>query len=240
MFRSFVRRSALAALVLVLCLNGETQAQVHGYNVVGSLRGDYSLEYSMLQSESWRASLPNLSGYTVIGPTTGRDGPGAYNCFAHTIGVSDNWVFPGTSIHNYDRLYAASGYRRTAVMDPTVTPGQEKVAVYGIASGTQVEITHGAKQWPNGTWTSKLGSGPLIRHSSLDSLSGPAYGVPVAVYTRPAAGFAAQPQQFAAQPVQPAPQAFYQAAPQPVAQPIATSWQTGGYAQPVYYSPYRR
>jgi hypothetical protein len=36
----------------------------------------------------------------------------------------------------------------------------------------------------DGTWTSKLGKMAVIRHATPDSLDGPDYGQPVAVYVR--------------------------------------------------------
>ena len=36
----------------------------------------------------------------------------------------------------------------------------------------------------DGTWTSKLGDGPLIRHLRASSVAGPSSGHPIAVYSR--------------------------------------------------------
>ena len=47
-----------------------------------------------------------------------------------------------------------------------------------------VEVTHGALQDRDGTWTSKLGQLALIRHRTPAALNGPTYGQPVAVYAR--------------------------------------------------------
>ena len=59
-------------------------------------------------------------------------------------------------------------YKQTIVVD-----GKSQTA-YGTAC-----------QERDGTWSSKLGKGPLIRHLTPGALNGSSYGQPVAVYERP-------------------------------------------------------
>lgn len=138
---------------------------------------------------SWKAevlrgaSFPNLKAddFVALGPFTQR-----YNCIAWTVGVRDEWVWPGDTVQAFDALYAKSGYRPLDALDTSVDPKLEKVVLYGVESRNGgLEVTHGAKQEPDGQWTSKLGTEPLIRHSSLDDLVGASYGKPVRVYARP-------------------------------------------------------
>ncbi len=86
-----------------------------------------------------------------------------------------------------DRIYANAGYKRSDNMNTDLEPGTRKVVVYASkhSDGSIDEITHGALQEPDGTYTSKLGwLGPLIRHRTAESLNGPEYGAPVAVYKK--------------------------------------------------------
>ena len=107
------------------------------------------------------------------------------------MGKTDEWIEPVTGPANapftaMDLLFVAHGYRRLPTLDYRHKQGKSKVALYAIRNpdGTVAEVTHAALQADDGTWTSKIGQGPLIRHSTPNSLSGPAYGEPVAVYQR--------------------------------------------------------
>lgn len=52
--------------------------------------------------------------------------------------------------------------------DGTLEAGVKKIAIYADAH----EVTHVARQLPNGNWTSKLGSGEDIEHEDLSALEG--------------------------------------------------------------------
>ena len=58
---------------------------------------------------------------------------------------------------------------------------------FGKRKGKNWEPTHGARQLFDGSWSSKLGNLPLVRHLEPSDLDGGVYGVPIAVYTRPKA-----------------------------------------------------
>jgi hypothetical protein len=129
-------------------------------------------------------SFPKLgSKYEVLGPATPK-----YNCIAWSLGVTTRWVWPGTSMSSFDDLDSQYGFRRVKKMDYSVQTGIEKVVLYGKWTNGKFEATHQCKQMSDGTWTSKLGKMALIRHASPESLDGPDYGVPVAVYTRKKVG----------------------------------------------------
>jgi hypothetical protein len=140
---------------------------------------------------SWKAemlrstSFPNLKeeDFVGIGPSSQR-----YNCIAWTLGIQDEWVWPGTRVEDFDKLYAKQGYQPMSSVDLSNDPNLEKVVVYGLKpkSGTgPIEVTHGALMDEQGRLTSKIGTQPLIRHNSADDLTGPSYGEPVRVYVRP-------------------------------------------------------
>ena len=60
-----------------------------------------------------------------------------------------------------------------------------KVALYAVATPEgYAKFTHAALQHDDGTWSSKLGAGPLIHHRSAESLCGPTYGKIVMVYVK--------------------------------------------------------
>jgi type VI secretion system secreted protein VgrG len=113
-----------------------------------------------------------------------------YNCIAHTLGIHSRWVNPRTGPANnpymyMDRMYAQLGFRRVSRGDLSLNPGMRKIALYATVSGGRIrEVTHAAVQEADGTWTSKLGQLPLIRHKSAYSLQSASYGPPVAVYVR--------------------------------------------------------
>lgn len=137
---------------------------------------------------SFRDGFPHLGDqFEVVDPYTGK----RYNCISHSLGINSHWVNPETGpnrqpLSRMDVLYHGKGYRRVPGLDYGLVPGMQKVVVYAkVERGQIVQITHAALQERDGTWSSKLGQGPLIRHLTPTALNGPDYGVPVAVYERP-------------------------------------------------------
>jgi hypothetical protein len=155
---------------------------------------DFELGVARDDAESgWKSqtlkspSFPNLTedNFVGIGPSTQR-----YNCIAWTLGIRDEWVWPGTRMEDFDRLYGEHGYTPLDTLDFAPREGFEKVVIYGLPpKGTrrEIEVTHGARIHADGQLTSKLGTNPLIRHQTADGVSGPSYGEPVRVYERPIA-----------------------------------------------------
>ena len=145
----------------------------------------------LMLSPSMKASFPRLGmQFVILAPPTGT-GPedqkeGNYNCIAWSIGETKRWVWPGKSVKSFDQMYAQKGYQRLKVRDYSKVTGHEKVVLYGrLTESGQMEVTHAARQMPNGTYTSKLGAGCLIVHATPEALTGPSYGEPIAVYLRP-------------------------------------------------------
>ncbi len=140
---------------------------------------------------SWKAELlrgksfPHLTEdkFVGIGPSSQR-----YNCIAWTLGVRNEWVWPGTRTEDFDALYAKQGYKPLSTVDLSHDPSLEKIVVYGHPPKDgkgAIEVTHGALMDEQGRLTSKIGTQPLIRHESAEDLTGPSYGQPVRVYVRP-------------------------------------------------------
>jgi type VI secretion system secreted protein VgrG len=124
--------------------------------------------------------FPHLgSNYEVLRPATTT-----YNCIAWSLDVTNDWIWPGSSLKSFDRLNAAHGFRRLPQLDFKPQPGVEKVVLYAKTVNGHLVATHQARQMPDGTWTSKLGKMAVIRHATPEALDGPDYGRPVAVYAR--------------------------------------------------------
>jgi hypothetical protein len=125
-------------------------------------------------------AFPKLeSTYKIIGHAT-KD----YNCIAWSLSITTKWVWPGAGQGDFDTLDGQYGYKRMSKLDFSLQPGVEKVVLYGKKVNGKMEMTHQARQMKDGTWTSKLGEMALIKHATPDSLNGPDYGQPVAVYYR--------------------------------------------------------
>ncbi len=153
----------------------------------GPAAGKYTPDYEVLDKAAWKSSFPNLRGCEVLAPSTGSDAKKnkVYNCISHTLRIYHKWVWPGANVADFDRLYGEAGYRRIRKLDYSFDPAVEKIVLYAkVHKDGRVECTHGAKQLADGTWTSKLGGGPLVRHRSPNSVAGPSYGKPIAVYVR--------------------------------------------------------
>jgi type VI secretion system secreted protein VgrG len=147
--------------------------------------GKYAREYAEMNKPSWKKSFPRLGNFVVLAPSTPGEGKkGAYNCIAHTLKIYNKWVWPGKTVADFDRLYSSHGYRRVKLKDYRFNPRMEKIVLYGKRGANGLECTHASRQLTDGTWTSKLGQGPLIRHDTPDSVDGPSYGHPLAVYVR--------------------------------------------------------
>lgn len=128
------------------------------------------------------AGFPNLTedNFVGMGPTDGR-----YNCIAWSVGLRDEWLWPGEEVADFDALYSAHGYAPLDTLDLGHEPGVQKIALYGHKGGDgPVTVTHAAVTDSEGRYLSKLGTEPLIRHDDARSVEGPSYGEVVRVYAR--------------------------------------------------------
>lgn len=96
-----------------------------------------------------------------------------YNCISWTVGVTNYWHWPGSTLANFDSFYAQFGLVRK-------TKGH--VAAWGFADNN---MTHGCISGPTHgpCWESKCGSLARIQHC-LNELNGPAYGHVIAYYAK--------------------------------------------------------
>lgn len=128
--------------------------------------------------------FPYLGNYQTLAGSSST-----YNCISYTLGDYNTWISqqmgpPKRPLAWMDNLYAGAGFKRLPGMDVSLIPGEKKVVLYGYTNknGTVTNILHGELQDKDGTWSSKLGDGPLIKYSGFNALSSPAYGHPICVY----------------------------------------------------------
>lgn len=128
-----------------------------------------ALGFPHLESEGFRPTSPQSH---------------SYNCIAWAAGDSGRWWWPD----EFGVCYWPSGVPRSATPlafiaafgtlgyklcdDGKVETGVEKIAFY---TGSNGNVTYGARQLPTGKWTSKLGKNIDCEHS-LRGLEGSAYG----------------------------------------------------------------
>jgi hypothetical protein len=114
--------------------------------------------------------FPNLDVDRVV--VTGESSI-VYNCISWTVGVTDRWLWPGSSIADFDTLYRGFGFQRA-------TDGP--VAAWGHSVSA---MTHGSISGPGHgpRWESKCGGDLRIQHG-LDELVGSSYGRVVAFYRK--------------------------------------------------------
>jgi hypothetical protein len=97
---------------------------------------------------------------------------GVYNCISWTVGVTNLWHWPGSTLANFDSFYNQFGLKRK-------TKGH--VAAWGHADNN---MTHGCISGPTHgpCWESKCGGWARIQHC-LNELNGPVYGHVIAYYS---------------------------------------------------------
>jgi hypothetical protein len=182
--KRFLTFAGLLALSFAFVLGSSriASAQQPAPAVQGIEETDARLERLELTGPHHKNAFPRLGdNFKVLAPSTRK-----YNCIAWSIGKSTEWVWPGSNLADFDLLYGERGYVRQKDLNLAVVPGKQKIVVYATLNcdATIREVTHAALQQPDGSWTSKLGGLALIQHPTLESLRGPVYGTPVAVYIR--------------------------------------------------------
>jgi hypothetical protein len=145
-----------------------------------------SSERRKLTTYQQRAGFPRLGEeFEVMGPASA-----SYNCIGWSVGNTRAWVWPTPSdqsptLYDFDSLYGSYGFRRVNALDFKRAPSTDKVVLYAMRkSDGSIALTHAALQLRDGSWASKLGSLPLIRHLHPNDVAGPSYGVPYVTYVR--------------------------------------------------------
>lgn len=96
-----------------------------------------------------------------------------YNCIAWTVGITDRWLWPGTSIASFDTFYRGFGFVRAS---------DGPIAAWGHSTS---QMTHGSISGPGHgrRWESKCGGDLRIQHG-LNELVSSSYGRVVAFYNK--------------------------------------------------------
>lgn len=134
------------------------------------------------------AAFPNL---TPANHSETSERSHEYNCIAWAADDNTRWWWPDVdsywpvpvesstpTLASFVKAFETLGYESCS--DDRRETGYEKIAIFALQSIP----THAARQLLDGQWTSKLGRNIDISHS-LDSISGPLYGVPAAFMRRP-------------------------------------------------------
>lgn len=123
--------------------------------------------------------LVNGHNYRTTSPVDGL-----YNCIAWSIGVQNRYIWPDDDeqygwpegIQRVPELEAFKSFFAMMEFEPCnsccIETGFWKVAIY--ANGE--EVTHAARQLPNGHWASKLGDLVDIEHLNVSDVGGGIYG----------------------------------------------------------------
>lgn len=141
--------------------------------------------------EQIEALFPLLreEGYSITSPEDPE-----FNCVAWAAEDVTYWWWPvgqtacywptpaplEVTLESFRIAFETLGYE--ACENSELEPEYVKVAIYADHQGTP---THVAKQTAAGVWSSKLGRGQDIEHSSLRALEGLEYGTPVLFLRRP-------------------------------------------------------
>jgi hypothetical protein len=122
------------------------------------------------ERQRFRGYFPNLNVTTAI--VTDSANP-AYNCIAWTVGITNRWIWPGSSLVHFDTFYRGYGFAQSS---------NGPIAVWGHSSSG---MTHGSISGPGHgpRWESKCGGDLRIQHG-LNELAGGLYGRVLAFYSK--------------------------------------------------------
>lgn len=126
--------------------------------------------------------FPNLNTWSVTGPATGGSWvPGSYNCIAWSVGITNEWHWPGNTVDIFDDYYASYGWSVSSNGDREYK--KRKVALYANNSDPN-DCTHASREMHNCGWDeSKLGGLERIMHIR-EELEGGSYGDVIHYYEK--------------------------------------------------------
>lgn len=125
--------------------------------------------------------FPNLQTWSVTGPATPYGTPGRYNCIAWSVGITDEWLWPGDTVADFDAFYALYGWTVSETCNREYQ--RRKIALYAYNSDPN-DCKHGSRETHNCGWhESKLGSHERIMHVR-NELEGGSYGNIIRCYEK--------------------------------------------------------
>ena len=117
--------------------------------------------------------FPNLRNFHITGPSTWT-----YNCIAWSVGITDEWIWPGNTVAVFDAFYASHGW--TPSTNGKREYQKRKVALWADNSGCQ----HGSRETYDCDWhESKCGSAERIMHDKFQ-MEGGGYGNIIKYYEK--------------------------------------------------------
>ena len=128
--------------------------------------------YEKKQLSTWFPNLYDNKWWRVTGEACGT-----YNCIAWSVGVTNTWLWPGTTEAIFDKFYLSYGYVPLGVGEAAE---RAEIAYWEKPGG---ESTHGCRKVAGEVWESKLGSSLRILHTLTD-LESATYGRVAKFYRR--------------------------------------------------------
>lgn len=137
------------------------------------LVGRRPAEYERGMVERWFPRLKKNSAWRIT-----ADSCRTYNCISWSVGVTDQWLWPGSRVRDFDAFFRQRGYvPLEAGKDPEAAAD---ISLWAKGNG---QCTHAARRVGGGWWESKLGALPRILHKPKD-LTGSSYGEPIKYYRK--------------------------------------------------------
>lgn len=128
------------------------------------------------QESTIEGYFPNLQTWSVTG-----EGTSSYNCIAWSVGITDQWLWPGNTVADFDAFYASYGWSVSA--NGIREYKKRKMALYANNSNPN-DCTHGSRETHDCGWDeSKLGSLERIMHIRSE-LKGEYYGNVIRYYEK--------------------------------------------------------
>ena len=120
--------------------------------------------------------FPNLKTWNVTGPATDK-----YNCIAWSVGIKNEWIWPGHTVQDFDSFYSLHGW--TVSSNCNREYKKRKVALYAYNSNPN-SCSHGSRETHDCGWDeSKLGKWERIMHIRTE-LEGGFYGYIIRCYEK--------------------------------------------------------
>lgn len=120
--------------------------------------------------------FPNLHNFNITAPATGQ-----YNCIAWSVGITDEWLWPGNTEAIFDAFYASHGWSVSS--SGAREYKKRKVALWAM-NGDPNDCTHGSRETVDCDWhESKCGGLERIVHDKRQ-MEGGVYGVIIKYYKK--------------------------------------------------------
>jgi hypothetical protein len=121
-------------------------------------------------------AFPNLRKWSITAPWTNQ-----YNCIAWSVGVTDQWIWPGSTVQDFDEFYASYGWSLSTSCEREFK--KRKVALFAYNSDPN-DCTHGSRETDDCSWhESKCGGWERIMHIKTEMESG-VYGNIIRCYEK--------------------------------------------------------